>query len=184
MNETIVNFEACPLVDIGAYVDGELDNAAMEKAEAHFARCRPCRDELNLQKRFLATISGGLRQQIAIPADFAKTVVANAEGRVEGLRAGRERLNAAFIVSALLLFVMFALGAEFWLGLSMIARAGEQLAAVAGIIASTAYSFFVGALVVVRALAAGAEASVFMMLGVSLLALAAASGWLHRLSRP
>lgn len=184
MRETNSNFDVCPLVDIGAYVDGELDEGAILEADAHFAECSSCRDELNLQKRFLATISGRLKEQIPVPADFTKTVVAHAEGRVEGLRAGRERLNAAFIITALSLFVLFALGAEIWLGLSRIAQAGEQIAAVAGFVASASYSFFVGAVVVVRALVSGADGAFFVTLAASLLTLAVASGWLHRLSRP
>jgi hypothetical protein len=55
-------------------------------------RCSVCADDLNLQKSFLNALDSSLDEEteIRLPKNFTKTVVANAESRVSGLRHPHE----------------------------------------------------------------------------------------------
>ncbi len=145
----------CPVDEISAYIDGELGAARELELEMHFAGCRACADELNLQKQFLLGLNSSLKSEneIELPADFTKHIVANAESTVAGLRRPRELYNAAFICAALFLFVLFGLGADagrVWYGIS----AGfDQAAAVGSFFGHFVYSFLVGLAIIMRSLA-------------------------------
>ncbi len=148
-------FNTCPSDEISAYIDGELDAAREMELDLHFAGCDLCSRELNEQKHFLRSLDFGLghEREIDLPANFTKQIVANAESTVSGLRRPRERFNALFICAGLLLFVLFAMGAEagkLFQGLSVII---EQTAAVGSFFGHLIYSVFVGAAVVIRAIA-------------------------------
>jgi hypothetical protein len=105
---------ACPSPDISAYLDGELSPADELRLESHLAGCKPCVDDLNLQKSFLNALDYSLETEdkIELPQDFTRSVVANAESRVTGLRRPRERRNAAVICAALIVVSLFALGSS------------------------------------------------------------------------
>ena len=96
----------CPLDDIASYVDGELSPDEETEFEAHLAGCETCRTELNHQKEFLFALSSSLESEndIPLPKDFTRTIVANAESRVSGLRRPRERFTAIFICAVLFIF--------------------------------------------------------------------------------
>jgi anti-sigma factor RsiW len=145
----------CPADEISAYIDGELDAAREFEMDMHFSLCGGCSRELNEQKDFLRSLDFGLgrEREIELPANFTRSIVANAESTVSGLRRPRERFNALFICAGLLLFVLFAMGAEagkLFQGLPVIV---EQVAAVGSFFGHLIYSVFVGAAVVVRAVA-------------------------------
>src|SRR5690349_12215641 len=106
------NIFNCPSYEIAAYIDGELDQSRELELSMHFAACDVCSQELNQQKQFLCELDAGLKGEIELPSDFAKTVIANAESTVSGLRRPRERFNALFICAALSLFALFALGPD------------------------------------------------------------------------
>ncbi len=151
-----LEFDNCPTFEIAAYIDGELDLARELELETHFSACPVCSEELNHQKQFLCTLNSSLRSEdeIELPKDFTKQIVANAESNVVGLRNSRERLNAVFIVAALALFVLFALGGEAGSLVAGFRTVLDQTAAVAGFVGRLVYSFFVGITVVTRAMAA------------------------------
>lgn len=145
----------CPSDEIAAYIDGELDPTRELKLVEHFLICELCSEELNQQKQFLCELDASLKgeSELALPADFAKTIVANAESTVSGLRRPRERFNALFICAGLFLFVLFALGADAGRIFSGIATAFDQVAAVGGFFGHLVYSFFLGIAIIVRAVA-------------------------------
>src|SRR5262249_17533794 len=112
--------------------------------------------ELNLQKRFLIALDHALEseEQVDLPANFTRVVVANAESRVSGLRRRSERFGAFFVCFGLFLVIIFAVGASG----SNTAIDGvfvifEKVAAVAGFVARTAYDIALGAIVILRSLA-------------------------------
>lgn len=148
--------DICPSYEIAAYIDGELDAAREVELDLHFASCGICTDELNHQKHFLCTLNSSLRNEaeIDLPKDFTKQIVANAESHVVGLRGERERFNAIFIIAALLLFVLFALGADAGSLFSGIKNLAEQFVAVGGFLGRLVYSFFVGSIIILRTFAA------------------------------
>ena len=146
------NFNLCPTDEISAYIDGELDAAREFELDMHFAGCDICSLELNEQKQFLRHLDASLgrEHEMELPANFTKQIVANAESTVSGLRRPRELFNATFICAGLLLFVIFAMGAEagkLFQGLSVIA---EQTAAVGAFFGRLIYSVFVGLAVIIR----------------------------------
>jgi hypothetical protein len=148
----------CPVEDIAAYIDGELNDVRETEIEEHFAACERCSLELNLQKQFLCDVSSGLRQEDAIdlPSDFAKKIAVKAESTVSGLRRPRERFNALFICAGLALFALFALGTEAGNFLNLAYGLLEQIAAVGSFFGQLVYSFFLGVAIVLRTFAARA----------------------------
>lgn len=152
----VVLEKKCPVEDIAAYIDGELDAAREAEIEVHFAACDECRLELNLQKQFLCDVTSGLQREDAIelPRDFAKKIAVSAGSSVSGLRRPRERFNALFICSALALFALFALGTEAGNWLNLTYRAFDQIVAVGAFFGQLVYSFFVGVAIVLRTFAA------------------------------
>lgn len=142
----------CPVDEIAAYIDGELEADREMELDAHFAACRSCAGELTLQKQFLSGLESGLKSgnDIDLPPDFTKHIVANAESTVSGLRRPRERFNAIFICTALMLFILFALGADVRRSLDGMAGAIDQATAVAGFFGHFVYAFFLGVAIVMR----------------------------------
>ncbi|MGE3466422.1 MAG: zf-HC2 domain-containing protein [Pyrinomonadaceae bacterium] len=147
---------ACPTDEISAYIDGELSGELELELEMHFAECGSCAKELNLQKQFLCGLNSSLKQDdaLALPADFTRHIVANAESTVAGLRRPREIYNAVFICVALLLFGLFALGADAARVYEMAATAVDQVGAVGGFFARVVYSLFLGIAIILRSIAA------------------------------
>ena len=143
----------CEKFDLDGYIDGELDAHADQAVESHVATCSACRDELNAQKQFLRLLETGLRgpdKDLELPHDFTKKIVTTAENHVVGLRPWKERFNAVFIISSLLLFSLFILGAE---GMELFGAAGsllQKIAAIGAFATQMAYSFLIGVVVLVR----------------------------------
>ena len=166
------NFNTCPIADISSYIDGEIDLARALEMDTHFAGCDGCARELNEQKLFLRHLDAGLgyEREIELPANFTKSIVANAESTVSGLRRPREIFNASFICAGLLLFVLFAMGAEagkLFQGLSLIA---DQVVAVGSFFGHVIYSVFIGVAIVIRAIAGQFRVDVAMLLAVAVAA--------------
>jgi hypothetical protein len=149
--EANANISRCPSDEIAAYIDGELAPARELELDLHFVQCEICSEELNQQKQFLCELDAGLKGEVALPPDFAKTIVVNAESAVAGLRRPRERFNALFICAALFLFVLFALGTGVFSGLSNVI---DQVAAVGEFFGHIIYSIFLGLAIIVRSFAA------------------------------
>lgn len=159
---------ACPSYEIASYIDGELDPMHELELEAHFAFCAGCAEELNQQRQFLCGLNASLMNEgeIELPADFTRHIVANAESTVAGLRRPRERYNAIFICCGLLLFAMFALGADAGNVLSGFAGVFEKISAVGSFFAHFVYSFFIGLTVIVRSVANQTPPAVAYSIGV------------------
>lgn len=151
----------CPLAEISAYIDGELSLEEEFRFEQHLAGCPICSDEINNQKNFLRMLSSSLEScdRIDLPDNFTKTIVANAESRVGGLRKPKERFNAVFICIALFLFVLFALGAEAFTAFNPLGKFVDQSIAVAGLIGNQLYHFAFGVSVILRSFSSQAVVS-------------------------
>ena len=143
----------CPVEDIAAFIDGELDLVRELELESHFAICSSCTKELNQQKQFLCGLNSGLREELELPENFTKRVVANAESTVSGLRRPRERFNAIFICAGLILFVLFAMGADAAKLFSGTTLLVEKAAIVLGFFGHAVYALFVGLSIILRSLA-------------------------------
>jgi anti-sigma factor RsiW len=144
----------CPWVDICAYVDGELSPDRELELELHMAECRDCAEELNQQKALLCALSASQLSQdeIELPKNFTKVVVANAESRVGGLRGRSERFNAAAISFTLLLLALLALGADARNEFTGLFSLAEKIAAVAFFTGHLAYDVAIGTIVILRTL--------------------------------
>lgn len=153
--ELQTNNFGCPGDEIASYIDGELDAKREFELDVHFARCSNCADELNQQKQFLCELDSSLRQggDLDLPADFTKTIVANAESTVSGLRRPREQFNAIFVCAGLALFVLFALGADAARVLGGVSILFEQILAVGSFFGHLIYSVFIGVSIILRSLA-------------------------------
>ena len=155
----------CPSDEIASYIDGELDLMSELELDAHFAECSVCAGELNQQKQFLCELDSSLKfeNDLALPANFTKTVVANAESTVSGLRRPREQFNAIFICAGLLLFVLFALGADAGKVFNGFSVVFDQIMAVGGFFGHLVYSIFIGVAIIMRSFAAQVRSEVVIM---------------------
>lgn len=153
--ELRVNNFICPSDEIASYIDSELDPKRELELDVHFTQCRICANELNQQKQFLCELDSSLRlgSDLDLPADFTKTIVANAESTVSGLRRPREQFNAIFICAGLALFVLFALGTDAARVLGGVSILFEQIVAVGSFFGHLVYSVFIGVSIVLRSLA-------------------------------
>ena len=169
MGSTIQNM-SCPTEDIAAFIDGELSFVRELEMDSHFACCSACADELNTQKDFLRHLDLSLRHdnELELPEDFTKHIVANAESTVSGLRRPRERFNALFIIAGLLLFVLFAMGAEAGTVFERFWSLVDKFATVGGIFVYLIYSFFVGISVIVRGVSSQVELGLSGLMGLAL----------------
>ena len=157
MNLPVETIESqCPRSAIAAYVDGELAAPDELALELHFAGCSICAEELNQQKKFLRALDFALEaeHEIELPADFTKTIVANAESRVSGLRRRNERLTALFICVVLFLLVIAGLGHETETVLASTGKIFDRFVAVGGFFTHLTYELALGATIVLRSLCA------------------------------
>jgi len=143
----------CPSVEIAAYLDGELSLQAEAELESHLSKCSICSRDLNDQKHFINALNGSLNDLPALPFDFTKRIVTNAESGVSGLREKRERMNAIFVCVGLFFFVLFTLGAS---APGTIAASFDfvgRLGAVVGFAGHLIYDVAIGGVVIMRSLA-------------------------------
>lgn len=148
------NKMTCPSADLSAYIDGELSFDDELELERHVSGCRTCADDLNLQKSFLNALDYSLEDEneIELPKDFTRSVVANAESRVSGLRRPRERRHAAFICLGLLVFSLVALGSNADKTFIAIASIFETMLAVALSAGHLVYDIALGSGIIFRTL--------------------------------
>jgi len=147
---------ACPSGEISSYIDGELSPVRELELERHFASCDACLSELNLQKKFLIALDHALEgeEEVDLPGNFTKVVVANAESRVSGLRGSSERYNAFFVCAGLFLIIIFALGASGAnTALDGFFVVIQKLVAVGGFVVHMIYDIAIGAVIILRSLA-------------------------------
>ena len=144
--------DACPRQEIAAYLDGELNHCDEMSLEGHLANCPACASELNEQKKMLCFLDGALldKDEIEVPANFTKIVVANAQGKVSGLRQPQERLKALFICACLFFFVLLGLGNETQTVVKTFINFSEQILAVSGFIWHFVYDLAFGTAIILR----------------------------------
>src|SRR5205807_8053389 len=108
MNVLTTNHQC--IEDVAAYLDGELDDAALEVFEGHVKTCAGCAQELRTQRQLLCTLNRAFEESGAfeLPQDFARLVATHAESDVTGLR-GRGERRRAFKACAVLALLSFAL---------------------------------------------------------------------------
>lgn len=166
MNEVSNNIEKCGSFDLAAYLDGELTADVERLVDEHLAVCSNCTNELNLQKRFLQMLETGVGRhaELPLPNDFAKRIVVTAESNVSGLRSKNEQFNALFLVAAVALFCLFALGAEASGMFHGLSQSFDALASILAVVFRVVSSFFIGLSIVLRNVAAPLEGSTFLLL--------------------
>ena len=109
MNPLTIDHE-CRTDDVAAYLDGELDMAALEVFESHVKSCDNCATELRTQRQLLCTLNSAFEQSadFDLPKNFARRVATHAESDVTRLR-GRVELGRAFKLCGILALLSFAL---------------------------------------------------------------------------
>jgi len=99
----------CQAEQVAAYLDGELNGAALEDFEAHLKPCASCAAELRTQRQLLCTLDAAFGpRSFELPHDFTRVVKAHAESAVSGIRKKGER-RRALQLSAILALISFAL---------------------------------------------------------------------------
>lgn len=131
----------CPRAEIAAYVDGELSPREELELECHFAVCQSCKAELNQQKNLLCALDFAFvgEKEIELPENFTKTVVINAESKVQGLRCPKERSRALLLCAGLFLLILIGLGSEIEAFFSTFAVFFEQVWTIASFVGHLIY---------------------------------------------
>ena len=104
---------ACPLEEVAAYLDGELNGAALNRFEDHLKSCAHCDDELRAQRELLCTLEAafGDSRTFDLPNNFARVVTARAENDLRGVRNKHEGRRALQLCASLALVSFALLGA-------------------------------------------------------------------------
>ncbi|MBX7171907.1 MAG: zf-HC2 domain-containing protein [Pyrinomonadaceae bacterium] len=144
--------KVCPRAEIAAYLDGELSPSDELILEQHFAICKTCLDELNLQKKLLSALDFAFesKSEIELPENFTKVVVAKAESRVSGLRSKKERIWALSICAGVLFLTMLGIALESDQILYSLSDFGKQFLALAGFINHLIFDITIGLAVILR----------------------------------
>jgi Putative zinc-finger len=113
MKVTTSDQNGCQLEDVAAYLDGELDGAALETFEVHLKSCADCAAELRVQRQLLCTLDFAFNQSrpFELPRDFTRMVAAHAENDLSGMRKWSERRRALQLCAVLGLISFALLGA-------------------------------------------------------------------------
>lgn len=113
MKTTSSDRKGCQLEDVAAYLDGELDGAALETFEEHLKACPDCTAELRTQRQLLCTLDFAFNQprSFELPRDFTRVVAAHAENDLSGMREWPERRRALQLCAVLALVSFALLGA-------------------------------------------------------------------------
>ena len=138
--------------ELAAYLDGELSPREEISLETHLTQCGACRTELNEQKQLLCLLNFAFDddQDIELPADFTKIVVANAESKVSGLRRPQERSPAFFVCATLFLLSLVGLNGENATIWNAAANFADQVIIVSGFVVRLCYDFAIGAAIILR----------------------------------
>lgn len=188
--QTAKTKKICPHSEIALYLDGELSPAAEIILEKHFAECKSCLAELNLQKKLLSALDFAFDdkfEEIELPANFAKVVATTAESNVSGLRSKKERSLALFLCSAMFLAVLIGLGAETEKVFDVFRTFADQAIAVFGFVFHFIYGITIGLSIILKFLSQqlvfSSFASLLMILGAFFISFAALSRIMVRSNR-
>ncbi len=142
----------CPAENIYAYIDGELSAAAEIEFELHTAKCAYCSAAVRAEKMMLNEIAGSFEipEDLEIPQDFTRRVVANAESSIKVHRWRTEVFIAGAAISGLLAIGLAAGDAQnFW---GPLARLFERLAVLSTYLFYFLYSLAFGIAVFARSI--------------------------------
>lgn len=179
----------CPRWEIAAYLDGELSVRDELSLETHLANCPACAFELNEQKKLLCFLDGVMfdKNEIEVPVNFTKIVVANAQGKVSGLRQPQERLRALFVCACLFFLVLLGLGNETQTVVKTFIEFFEQILIVSGFVWHFVYDFAFGTAIILRSVSAqflfNSGASIAFLIIVFLILLVSLSRLIFRFNR-
>lgn len=151
--QTAKKEENCPRAEISLYLEGELTPAAEIALEKHFAECKFCLAELNLQKKMFSALDFAFDDkvdEIALPANFAKVVATAAESNVSGLRSKKERSLALILCSGMFFAVLLGLGAETEQVFGIFRTFAEQFIAVLGFVFHFIYGVAIGLSIILK----------------------------------
>lgn len=189
-SQTVKTEQLCPYQEISLYLDGELSPHEEIGLEKHLADCEKCLTELNLQKQMLTALDFAFdkHEEIVLPENFTKVVVAKAESGVSGLRSKEERFRAFFLCATLFLLIILGLGAESEQVFNAFANFGNRFMAIAGFVFHLTYDITIGVAVVLRSLSQQfVFSSIFTVLlvgfGFSILFLML-SRFIYKINRP
>lgn len=146
----------CRRAETAAYLDGELTATAAASFEGHLKECVRCSAALLDQRRLLCLLDAAfdekLRQEVALPADFARVVTARAQTDMRGLRRRSEHC-VALKICAMLAVAGFALmgAAAFDVVLVPLLDAARAVSGALGMLAHALVNAGVGAVLVLRA---------------------------------
>lgn len=151
------NKECLRSAETAAYLDGELDARDQVLFEAHLDECRSCTVELQEQRRLLCALDFALGTDdpgVDLPRDFARTVAANAESDMSGLRNRVEHASALRLCFGLAIAVFTLLGsATLYATISTPIKAfARSFVMILGFVWNAVYDAGVGAAVILRAL--------------------------------
>lgn len=95
---------------IHAYVDGELNDAALSIFESHLHQCAACRTSLRSYRQFICELDAAFIDEtnVSLPTDFSRVVAARAVSDMSGVRSLREN-KKALAISIILGIAGFAL---------------------------------------------------------------------------
>lgn len=152
--EAVKSPSNCPRTELAAYIDGELSPREELALELHLAGCTVCSVELNEQKKLLCALDFALEneEEIELPENFTKIVVANAESNVQGLRCPRERSRALTVCAALFLLIVIGLSAEASKTFATFGALTEQFLAVGSFFVHFIHDISIAAAVLIRSL--------------------------------
>jgi anti-sigma factor RsiW len=113
MKSRPIENQECPLEEVAAYLDGELEGKALETFEAHLKTCANCATELRVQRQLLCTLDFAFNESRAfeLPHNFTRVVAAHAEHDLSGMRRKGERRRAIQLCAILALVSFGLLGA-------------------------------------------------------------------------
>lgn len=146
--------QICPREEIALYLDGELSSHEEIVFEKHLAVCPTCLNELNNQKEMLLALdfAFGNENEIELPKDFTRVVVAKAESGVKGLRSKKERSRALFLCIGLFLLILIGLGEESERSFGIVSEFARQFIAILGFTFRLIFDVTTAAVVVLRGL--------------------------------
>ena len=153
MNDSSQNQNACPVEDVAAYLDGELNGVASETFEAHLAECAECATQLRTQQQLLCTLDAAFKSspRLNLPTDFTRVVAAHAEGDLRGVRNKTERRRALQLCAMLSLAAFALLGAASGAVIWQPVRGWAQLIArMSDLLWQTIYDAVIGIGVILR----------------------------------
>jgi anti-sigma factor RsiW len=103
----------CQLEDVAAYLDGELNEAGVNRFEDHLRCCVDCATELRAQRQLLCTLDVAFNgtRSFQLPHNFTRIVTARAESDLSGMRNKHERRRALKLCAVLALVSFALLGA-------------------------------------------------------------------------